>query len=67
MAAYGKAVAQGSALGGTAMANRSRQASGKAWLAPGLDRVDGSLSAEALIEPQGETSRGHGGAEWESE
>lgn len=51
MATYGEAIAQGGALGGSRMANRSRQRPAGDG---GLDGVDGALSAEALVKAQRE-------------
>ena len=58
MATYGEPIAQGSALGGGGMANRSSQ--GTAGDVVGLDGVDGALSAEALVQAQREPSGCHG-------
>lgn len=64
MATYGKAIAQGGALGGAAMAHRSRETADEAWLLERLrfDRCDGLLSTEALVQPACDASRGHGQA-----
>jgi len=53
--AHREAVAQGGALGGSAMANRSCQAAYKARLLP-LDGVDGALCPQALLQAQRESS-----------
>lgn len=60
MATYGEAIAEGGALGGAAMADRSRQASGEAHLHLGLDAADGPLGAQALVQAHREPSGSHG-------
>ena len=67
MAAYSEAIAQGGALGGAAMVDRSGQTADQAGLLRVLHRANGALGAETLVEPQGETSGGHGLARWWSE
>jgi hypothetical protein len=56
MATYREAIAQSSALGDAAMADRSSQSpTGDA----GLDSVDGTLSAQTLLQAERESSRCH--------
>ena len=59
---YSKAIAEGGALGATAMAHRSRQTSDEAWLLgdAGFDGTESTLGTQALVEPQCETPRSHG-------